>query len=121
MIVIYYYACAVGPELTSNSSTFATLQHDSVTLVCGSTLIGNPPPVIQWFSNTNNEINQTDDQFVVNNGPEIVALTILNASQSDDGIWHCVLTSNTPNGTIIQQLQRNLTLTILSKPILLYL
>ena len=103
--------------MDSNSSTFATLQQENITLVCGNTLIGNPRPVVQWFSNTNNEINETNDRFSIDNGPEIVALTIFNASQSDGGVWYCVLTLNAPNGTIIQQLQRNLTLTILSKSI----
>ena len=107
---------ADGPELIEpNSDTFATLQQDNVTLVCGTTLKGNPSPVGQWFSNTNNEISQNNERFSINNGPDTVALTIFDVTQSDGGIWYCLLTLNTPNGTVIQQLQRNLTLTILSK------
>ena len=105
-----------GPEVVEPSSNlFATLEEDNITLICGSNLVGNPPPVVTWLSNTNDEIGLSDNRFQINSGPDIVSLTIFNATQNDSGTWRCVLALSAPNGTLIQQLERNLTLIVLGK------
>lgn len=107
---------ADGPELNDPvTDVFATVEEGNVTLVCGTDLASNPSSDIQWFSNTDNEISPSDKRFGLNNGPEVVSLTIFNATQSDNGTWNCVITLNSPNGTVIGQLERNLTLNILGK------
>ena len=114
--------CIDGPEIVEYSSDlFATLEEDDITLTCGSNLVGNPPPVVTWLSNTNAEIGLSDDRLQINSGPDIVSLTIFNATQNDSGTWRCVLTSSAPNGTLIQQLERNLTLIVLSESTLIFM
>ena len=108
-----------GPELTEPTSMSSTaLQGDNISLTCGNELKGNPAPSIRWISNTGDEIDETNTRFSIRNRSEVVCLTIFNATLRDAGIWSCMLHSTLPNGTIIQQLQRNLTLTILGEFIL---
>ena len=105
-----------GPELTEPTSTSSTaVQGDDITLMCGTELKGNPVPFVRWISNTGDEIKEIDARFSISNGSEVVSLTILNTTLRDAGIWTCMLHLALPNGTIIQQLQRNLTLTILGE------
>ena len=114
--VISIYKLSDGPELTEPlSNAFATPQGNNVTLLCGTNLVGNPIPVVQWFSNTGNEISPSNDNFSINNGPNFVSLTIFNATQNDNGTWNCVLTLNASNGTTLQQVERDLSLTILGE------
>ena len=46
--------CAVGAGLTipPGSESVAVLEGESVTLVCGTNLTGNPIPTITWTDNT---------------------------------------------------------------------
>ena len=110
--------CIDGPEIVKPSSNlFATVEGDDIILICGSNLVGNPPPVVIWISNADAEIGKSGDRFQINSGPDIVSLTIFNATQNDSGTWRCFLTLSAPNGTLLQELERNLTLIVLGESI----
>ena len=105
-----------GPELLEPLlNSFTTLNGNNATLICGTNLAGNPEPMIQWFSNTGERITEDSSNIILSNSTEVVSLTIINATLSNAGIWSCTLSSVTTNGTIIQQLHRNITLTVIGK------
>ena len=105
-----------GPELDEPvTDIFATVQEESVTVVCGTNLASSPPPIVQWFSDTDSEISPSDERFSMSNGPDVVSLTIFNTTRNDNGTWNCVLTLNSPNGTVIGRLERNVTVFILGE------
>ena len=105
-----------GPELMEPlSNTFTTLQQSSITLICGVSVVGNPFPVVQWFSNTGDEISPSDGNFSINNGPDVVSLTIVDPSQADNGTWNCVFTLFAPNGTALKQLERTVSLVVVGE------
>ena len=97
------------------SESVAALEENNITIVCGTNLEGNPAPIVQWFSNIGDKVSADNPAFTLNDGPDIVSLTITETNSSHSGIWICVLTTKSPNGTTIQRLQRNLTVTILGE------
>ena len=105
-----------GPELGKPVSNFFTaVQGDRVTLICGTNLQGNPEPQVEWFSNMGANIALSNESFSISNGPDIVSLTLFQASVIHTGTWSCVVMLSAPNGTIIRQIQRNFSVTILGK------
>ena len=113
---MHIYCFPDGPELDEPTSrSFATLLEDNVTLICGTNLVGNPEPIVHWLSNTGNEVSPNDKSFSISNGSQVVSLTIFNANLSSAGNWSCILSLNAPNGSTIQQQQRNLILTIVGE------
>ena len=45
------YVSAVGAGLSGGSGSQEALEGDSITLLCGTQLTGNPLPVVAWTDN----------------------------------------------------------------------
>ena len=59
-------------------------------LVCGYNLESNPQAVITWTNPQGRSITNSD-RYSMNNGPEVVQLSIANVSKNDHGTWSCTM------------------------------
>lgn len=103
-----------GPEIIAPlSDSFAVLENGNVTLICGTSLSGNPTPTVEWFTNTGDSISdsQVSERVSVSNVNGVVSLTLYGANLNDTGVWRCAVSSNLTT----TPLERNLSLTILGK------
>ncbi len=100
-----------GPEIAAAESALAAVELGNVTLVCGANLVGHPAPNVQWRNSADVVIDPTNTNFVFNDGPEFVSLTIISAQLSDTGNWTCTLSSNETVVTV----ERMLPLTVISE------
>lgn len=99
-----------GPEISEEEDpSFVAAENDNVTLICGTMLVGSPAPVIEWTNNEGNVINTTSNDYIFNNGPDVVSLVIIGTQLVDSGNWTCRLTTSETGGEV----QRILTLTVI--------
>ena len=62
----------------------------SVTLICGHNLESNPTATITWIDPNGKEISTTDtENYIQNDGPDVVQLHIKQANRKDRGNWTC--------------------------------
>ena len=120
MITIYYststdiasswtlFTHADGPEIEEENPSFVAVENDNVTLSCGTMLVGNPTPVIEWTDNEGNVIS-TNNKYIFNNGPDVVSLVIIDTELIDSGNWTCRLITSETGGEV----QRIVTLTVI--------
>ena len=74
----------------------------SVTLVCALNVDSNPPATVQWRDPMGNVVSE-GGRFTLNNGPEIVSLTIDGVTASDNGNWSCTVSVSASCGTLDQE------------------
>ena len=77
-----------GPELTKADEVYSAREGDSVTLICGSDLKSNPSATISW-TKPKGETVSSSERFTMNNGSEVVSLSITNVGKDDNGTWTC--------------------------------
>ena len=61
-------------------------------LICGSGLDSNPPATITWTAPDSTTIMMDSARYNLDNGPDVVRLSIANTSLSDAGVWSCDVT-----------------------------
>ena len=69
---------------------YSVCRGNSVTLICGTGLKGNPKPIITW---TPPQTERGASRYVKTEEPNIT-LTINNVTESDGGIWKCTVEVN---------------------------
>ena len=80
---------------------------DPLSLVCGTGLESNPQATITWTAPDGSTLmNNVNDRYTVENGPEIVRLNISGTVLNDNGMWLCevLVTSDrhiARNGTLV--------------------
>ena len=82
-----------GPEMQESEEHFYALLGSPVSLVCGYNLIANPSPEVSWTDPQNKQV-ANGSRYVMENGPEVVRLNIVKASESDNGTWSCTVNVN---------------------------
>ena len=87
--------------------------NDPVTLICGYKLSSSPSAQITWTHPQGHPV-EPGDQYILDNGPQIVRLNISNASKTDGGVWRCSYTLLV-NGSRVNAQYRNVSLTIVGK------
>ena len=86
-----------GPSFSSGGPTQTPTQRfvllgDSLSLVCGTGLDSNPQASITWTAPDGTTIIMDNARYDLENGPNIVRLTITHTVLSDTGIWLCEAT-----------------------------
>lgn len=71
----------------SKEDSYVLLGHP-VSLICGYDLDSNPQAIITWTDPRGNKVTD-NDQYLADDGPEVVQLDITRASISDSGMWRC--------------------------------
>jgi hypothetical protein len=66
----------------------AVLEGDSVTLVCGTDLTGNPIPTVVWRDSSGSEVS-SGGRFTLSSGREVVSITVNITNREDAGNWTC--------------------------------
>ena len=79
-----------GPTMDEGQKKYLIYIGDSVTLICGTGLIGNPEPIVTW---TPPQAESGASRYVKTEEPN-VTLTIKGATESDEGIWKCTVEVN---------------------------
>ena len=77
-----------GPELLPGPTTYYVLLDYPVSLVCGYNLDSNAPAIITW-TDPQGKVVSNDDGMTMENGPEVVHLSITRASLNNNGTWKC--------------------------------
>ena len=77
---------SVPPELDGPGDTQRViLEGDDITLVCGSSAIGNPTPTISWTDNNGTTVS--DSLGIL--GSDTLLLTITGVTRDHTGNWTC--------------------------------
>ena len=80
-----------GPIMEEGQKKYTVYVGASVTLICGTGLIGNPEPIVTWTHPQGESIQDSDEShYVITEGPS-VTLTIKGVTESDGGIWKCIV------------------------------
>ena len=77
---------SVPPELDGPGDTQRViLEGDDITLVCGSSAIGNPTPTISWTDNNGTTVSDSSGIL----GSDTLLLTITGVTRDHTGNWTC--------------------------------
>jgi len=77
---------SVPPELDGPADTQRViLEGDDITLVCGSSAIGNPTPTISWTDNNGTTVSDSSGIL----GSDTLLLTITGVTRDHTGNWTC--------------------------------
>ena len=77
---------SVPPELDGPGDTQRViLEGDDITLVCGSSAIGNPTPTISWTDNNGTTVSDSSGI----SGSNTLLLTITGVTRNHTGNWTC--------------------------------
>ena len=79
--------------MQENEDYIYVLLGSPVSLVCGYNLVGNPSPEVSWTDPQNKQIANSG-RYVMDNGPDVVQLNIIEANESDSGTWRCTVKVN---------------------------
>ena len=66
---------------------------DTVTLICGTGLIGNPKPTVAWTNPQGRSVQGNEGRYVLSTKPD-VTLTINGITENDGAIWKCTVEVN---------------------------
>ena len=67
---------------------------ESVTLICGTGIVGNPEPIVTWtHPQASIVIDSGKGRYIISEGPS-ATLTINGVTESDRGIWMCTVEIN---------------------------
>ena len=61
----------------------------NMTLICGYGLQSNPRATITWIDPNGNIVLASDENYVQDDGPDVVQLHIKRANRKDRGQWTC--------------------------------
>ena len=77
---------SVPPEIDGPGDTQRViLEGDDITLVCGSSAIGNPTPTISWTDNNGTTVSDSSGIL----GSDTLLLTITGVTRDHTGNWTC--------------------------------
>jgi len=77
---------SVPPEIDGPGDTQRViLEGDDITLVCGSSAIGNPTPTISWTDNNGTTVSDSSGI----SGSDTLLLTITDVTRDHTGNWTC--------------------------------
>ena len=94
----------VGPEVDTS-----VLEGGNITLVCATTVNGNPTPTISWRDNNRRTVS--DGTGI--SGSTTLSLTITGVTQDQAGNWTCTVV-NSPGGTP-RTSERQISLTVVGE------
>ena len=81
-----------GPSFEAAGPTHRyALLNDGVSLVCGTGLDSNPQATVTWTAPDGTTIVD-NDRYDLDNGPDVVRLSIVQVTMSDVGLWTCDVT-----------------------------
>ena len=91
---MYIYFVSVPPEIDGpGDSQRAVLEGGDITLVCGSSVDGNPTPTISWMDN--NDTTVSDGPGISGSGT--LMLTITSITRNHAGNWTCSVENSIRN------------------------
>lgn len=81
----------VGPIIHDGDTILAVKLLQPLSLLCGTELMGNPAPSIEWFDPNNESVSNTFREELSNDDETGIRLNISDALEVDDGIWTCII------------------------------
>ena len=85
---------SVPPEIDGPGDTQRViLEGDDITLVCGSSAIGNPTPTISWTDNNGTTVSDSSGIL----GSDTLLLTITGVTRDHTGNWTCSVENSIRN------------------------
>ena len=79
---------ADGPSLSLGTPLHYALLGGSASLLCGTGLDSNPQATITW-TGPDGAMIMDNNRFTLENGPDVVRLTVSRTLLSDAGVWRC--------------------------------
>ena len=73
---------------------------DSLSLVCGTDLDGNPQAIITWTAPDGTPIRD-NTRYNLENGPQFVRLNFTHTIPSDNGVWVCEIVVESEQDVIV--------------------
>ena len=97
IVVVYfigfnrYFNYSDGPEMQQGIKQSFSILNSSVSLICGYQLQSNPVAEITWIDPEGNTVRNSD-RITMENGNNVIKLTISHTRLSDSGKWTCNVT-----------------------------
>ncbi len=70
-----------------------------MSIICGYNLKSHPSATISWTDPRGKEVTNSE-RYTLDDGPNVIQLNISNVTESDNGMWKCLLNKDQEEKTI---------------------